>query len=95
MGREVVKTPALRSGFFVDIAIDRPRKNAMNIRELIDILRTMDPEREVFVTLLKIDGTGERFDIEEIRDNEGHAQLEIYEEEPDDEEPVAEETEPA
>jgi hypothetical protein len=44
-----------------------------------------------YVALFKIDGTGEIFDIEEIGDNEGHAQLEIYEE--DDEEPTAKETE--
>jgi hypothetical protein len=66
----------------------------MKIRELIEGLRAMDPEKEAFVALFKIDGTGEIFDIEEIGDNEGHAQLEIYEEE-DDEEPMAEETEPA
>ena len=66
----------------------------MTIRALIDALRTMDPDKEAFVALFKGDGTSEIFDIEEIGDNEGHAQLEIYEEDGEDE-PIAEETEPA
>jgi hypothetical protein len=66
----------------------------MKIRELIEALRAMDPEKEALVALFKIDGTGEIFDIEEISDDEGNAQLEIYEEE-DEDEPIAEETEPA
>jgi hypothetical protein len=66
----------------------------MKIRELIEGLRAMDPEKEALVALFKRDGTGEIFDIEEISDDEGNAQLEIYEEE-DEDEPIAEETEPA
>jgi len=65
----------------------------MKIRELIEALRPLDPEKEALVALFKLDGTGEIFDIEEISDHEGNAQLEVYEE--DDEEPMAEETEPA
>jgi hypothetical protein len=67
----------------------------MKIRELMASLQTMDPEKEAFVALFKLDGTAEIFDIEEIGDNEGDAQLEIYEAEDDEDEPIAEETEPA
>jgi hypothetical protein len=67
----------------------------VKIRELIEALHAMDPDKEAVVALVKIDGTGEIFDIEEINDHEGHVQLEIYEEDPEDEEPMAEETEPA
>jgi hypothetical protein len=51
----------------------------MKIQTLIDFLRTMDPERDAVVTFLKMDGTGEAFDIEELSNHEGDAQLEIYE----------------
>jgi hypothetical protein len=68
-------------------------RSTMTIRALIDALRPMEPEKDAFVALFKLEGTGELFDIEVISDHEGHAQLEIYEEE--DEEPVADETEPA
>jgi hypothetical protein len=67
----------------------------MKIRQLIASLQTMNPERDAFVVLFKVDGTGEVFDLEEISNNDGDAQLEIYEEDLEDEEPVAEETEPA
>jgi hypothetical protein len=66
----------------------------MKIRELMAHLQAMNPEKEAFVALFTVDGTGEIFEIEEFSDNDGHAQLEIYEEEPEDEEPVAEATEP-
>jgi hypothetical protein len=66
----------------------------MKIRELMAHLQAMNPEKEAFVALFTVDGTGEIFEIEEFSDNEGNAQLEIYEEEPEDEEPVAEATEP-
>ncbi len=56
----------------------------MKIRELIAHLQAMNPEKEAFVALFKVDGTGEIFEIEEFSDNEGKAQLEIYEEEEDD-----------
>jgi hypothetical protein len=56
----------------------------VKIRELIAHLQAMNPENEAFVALFKVDGTGEIFEIEEFSDNEGNAQLEIYEEEEDD-----------
>jgi hypothetical protein len=64
----------------------------MKIRDLIHSLQPMDPEREAFVALFTVDGTGEMFDIEEISNNDGDAQLEIYEAETDEEE-AEEETE--
>ena len=54
----------------------------MKIRQLMDILGMMNPEAEVFVALFHADGTGDTFDIEEVTDNNGAAQIEIYEEEP-------------
>jgi hypothetical protein len=53
----------------------------MTIHELVTVLNTREPEKDVFVTLFKSDGTGEMFDIEEVHDQNGHVQLEIYEEE--------------
>jgi hypothetical protein len=54
----------------------------MKIRQLMDILAKMNPAAEVFVALFNADGTGDTFDIEDVTDNNGHAQIEIYEEEP-------------
>ena len=54
----------------------------MKIRELIILLGTMDPEAEVFVALFNADGTSKTFDIEEVSDSNGNAQIEIAEEEP-------------
>jgi len=48
----------------------------------MEILATMNPEAEVFVALFNANGIGDTFDIEEVTDNNGHAQIEIYEEEP-------------
>jgi hypothetical protein len=56
----------------------------MTIHELVTTLNTMNPDHDVFVALCKIDGTGELFDIEAVRDNHDHAQLDIYEEETSD-----------
>jgi hypothetical protein len=53
----------------------------MTIHELVTVLNTMEPEQDVFVACFKTDGTGEMFDIEQVRDQHGHVQLEIYEEE--------------
>jgi hypothetical protein len=53
----------------------------MTIHELVTLLNTMEPEKEVFVSLFKTDGTGEIFDIEAVHDDNGHAQLHVYEEE--------------
>jgi hypothetical protein len=52
----------------------------MTIGELIATVQTMDPDHDVFVALFKPAGTGEVFDIEAVQDNNGHAQLDIYEE---------------
>jgi hypothetical protein len=53
----------------------------MTIHELVTVLNTTEPEKDVFVTLFKGNGTAEMFDIEEVHDQNGHVQLEIYEEE--------------
>jgi hypothetical protein len=53
----------------------------MTIQELINTLEQFDPTQNVFVALFKNDGTSEIFEIEEITENNGNAQLEIYEEE--------------
>jgi hypothetical protein len=54
----------------------------MTIRQLRDILETMDPDGEAFVALFKADGSAETFAIEEVTDTQGDAQIEIYDEEP-------------
>jgi hypothetical protein len=53
----------------------------MTVQELINILSQFDPTRGVVVALFKTDGTSEIFEIEEIGDNKGNAQLKIYDEE--------------
>jgi hypothetical protein len=53
----------------------------MTIQELINTLEQFDPTQNVFVALFKNDGTSELFEIEEIGENDGNTQLEIYEEE--------------
>ena len=52
----------------------------MTVRELIGALETLDPDREAFVVLFKIDGTSEQFDIDDVVDYNGNAQLELNEE---------------
>jgi hypothetical protein len=54
----------------------------MTIRELRAALATMDANSDVQVVLFKNDGTSEVFKLEEVLSNDGHAQLEIYEDEP-------------
>jgi hypothetical protein len=51
----------------------------MTIHELVTLLNTLEPDKDVFVALFTTDGTGEIFDIEAVHDNNGHAQLDIYE----------------
>jgi hypothetical protein len=51
----------------------------MKIRELIPRLQAMDPEGGVFVVVVKADGLQERFDVHEVRDEHGNAQLEVHE----------------
>jgi hypothetical protein len=59
----------------------------MTIHELCVALQSLEPEHEVFVALY-VEDTAELFDIEGIREHQGHAELEIYaEEEADDEAP--------
>jgi hypothetical protein len=53
----------------------------MTIHELVTLLNPMEPDNEVFVAFFKTDGTGEIFDIEAVHDHNGHAQLDVYEEE--------------
>jgi hypothetical protein len=51
----------------------------MKIRELIPRLQAMDPEGAVFVVVVKADGIHELFDVQEVRDDHGNAQLEVQE----------------
>jgi hypothetical protein len=54
----------------------------MTIRELIPMLQAMDPNGGVFVILVTEDGTSERFDVHEVRDDHGNAQFEVHEQLP-------------
>jgi hypothetical protein len=54
----------------------------MTVRELRAALTHMDMSSDVQVVLFKNDGTSEVFALEEVLSNNGHAQLEIYEDEP-------------
>jgi hypothetical protein len=54
----------------------------MIVRQLRDILATMDPDGEAFVALFKADGSAETFAIEDVTAKNGDAQIEIYAEEP-------------
>ena len=54
----------------------------MTVRELRAALATMEANSDVQVVLFKNDGTSEVFALEEVLSNNGHAQLEIYEDEP-------------
>ena len=51
----------------------------MKVRELIDVLRTMDPDGGVFVVLVNADSTSEIFDVQHIHDHQGNAQIEVHE----------------
>jgi hypothetical protein len=53
----------------------------MTIGELVATVQTMDPDHDVFVAFFQRDGTAEVFDIDAVQDNNGHAQLDISEEE--------------
>jgi hypothetical protein len=56
------------------------KETMMTIQELIIVLNTLEPDKDVFVACFKTDGTEEIFDIEAVHCNNGHAQLDIYEE---------------
>jgi hypothetical protein len=60
-------------------AWDMPGERTMKIRELIPRLQAMDPEGGVFVVVVKADGLHELFDVQEVRDDHGNAQLEVQE----------------
>ena len=49
----------------------------MLIRELVDTLMVMDPDRDVFVALFNIDGETDIYDIDNVTDNHGDAQINI------------------
>jgi hypothetical protein len=57
----------------------RGEDTTMTIRELCAALAIMDTNSDVQVILFKHDRTSEVFELEEVRSNKGHAQLEIYE----------------
>ena len=57
----------------------------MTIHELCVALQSQEPETEVFVALY-VEDTAELFDIEGVREQQGHAELEIYAEEAADDE---------
>jgi hypothetical protein len=54
----------------------------MNIRQLMKILETMNPESEVVVAFFYADSTSEIFNIEDVTSDNGNVRIEIYEEEP-------------
>jgi hypothetical protein len=54
----------------------------MTVRELRAALASMEATSDVQVVLFKHDGTSQVFALEEVLSLDGHAQLEIYEEEP-------------
>jgi hypothetical protein len=54
----------------------------MTVRELRAALTSIETNSDMQVVLFKNDGTSEVFELEEVLSNNGHAQLEIYEDEP-------------
>jgi hypothetical protein len=54
----------------------------MTIRQLRDLLATMDPDGEALVTLFHADGSAETFAIEDVTARHGEAHIEIADEEP-------------
>jgi hypothetical protein len=87
------KSPAWWDGFALTKSlgdtycwIERPHEeplgDSMTIRQLIAIVETMNPDADVFIALFNANGTSETFDIEDVTENNGHAQIEIYAEEP-------------
>lgn len=51
----------------------------MTIRELISRLQGMDPDGGVFVVVVTADGLPEHFDIQEVCEEHGNAQLKVQE----------------
>jgi hypothetical protein len=60
----------------------RCEDTTMTVRELRAALASMEATSEVQVVLFKNNGTSDVFELEEVLSNNGHAQLEIYEDEP-------------
>jgi hypothetical protein len=52
----------------------------MTIQDLINLLEILDPTGEVVVHLVKTDGTEESFEIVDVSENNGIAQINIAEE---------------
>jgi hypothetical protein len=50
----------------------------MTIQGLIDILKSMDPQKSAFVVLFKPDDAAEQFDIIDVTNNSGYAQMNIH-----------------
>jgi enoyl-CoA hydratase/carnithine racemase len=61
---------------------DMGEDTTMTVRELRAALSSLEANSDVQVVLFKNDGTSEVFELEEVLSNDGHAQLEIYEDEP-------------
>ena len=49
----------------------------MTIKDLITELSYFDPSKDVFTAIFKTDNTAETFDINDVVDNNGQAQLNI------------------
>jgi hypothetical protein len=69
-------------GFLRPPILGRCEDTTMTVRELRAALATMEANSDVQVVLLKNDGTNQVFELEEVLSLNGHAQLEIYEDEP-------------
>ena len=54
----------------------------MAIRQLRDLLATMNPDGEALVTLFHADGSAETFAIEDVTATQGEAHIEVSDEEP-------------
>jgi len=52
----------------------------MTTQELINRLEAIDPTREIYVHLFKVDGAEELFEIDNVSENTGYAQIEIHDE---------------
>jgi hypothetical protein len=81
-GEAVISLASTRPGKERARAHACPRGDRMTIRQLRDLLATMDPDGEAFVTLFHADGSAETFAIEEVTDTHGEAHIEISDEEP-------------
>ncbi len=53
----------------------------MKIRPLMKFLQPLDPDQDVYVALWKVDKTIEEFEVMGFAENNGHAVIDIFEEE--------------